>query len=78
MNLEQYKVFQFSNVCKTGHIYSGLLSELELFQFDTILVVAYRVGKILGIELSDFYLHQCQMSLISYHSININHFKTKS
>ena len=71
-NLKLYKVCQFSNLYKIEFVYSGLLLELELFQFDTILfVVVYRVEQILEIELSNFYPHQCQKLLTSCHNINI-------
>ena len=70
-NLEQYKGFQSANVCKTESVYSDLLSELVLFQFDTVLdAVAYMFVQKLGIELSNSYSHQYQKLLISYHNIN--------
>ena len=59
-NSNQYKVFQFSIVYKTGLVYSSLLSEMGLSQFDTIsAVVVYRVNQIPGIVLLNFYSHQC-------------------
>ena len=71
-NLKQYKVYQFSNVYNIEPAHSSLLLELELFQFDTILAaVVYKVVQILGIELPNFYPHQCQKLLISCHNINI-------
>ena len=59
-NLEQYKVFQSANVCKTEPVYSDLLLELALFQFDTVsAAVVYKGAQKLETELSNFYPHQC-------------------
>ena len=61
-NLVQCKVYQTVSVCKSEHVYFDPLWELVLFQFDTGSAAAvYRVVQKLGIELSNFYSHQCQM-----------------
>ena len=58
-------VYLFSNMCKTGPVCSYLQLKLRLFLFDTMLDVSECMFKqILEIELSDFFYHQCQMSLI--------------
>ena len=60
-NLEQYKVFQFTNVSKTEPVYFDLLSELAQFQLDTeSAVAAYMVVQKLEIKLSNSYSHQYQ------------------
>ena len=53
--------------------HSDLQLEQGLFQFDIKLVVSvYKVVQTLGMGLSSFFSHLFQMSLISYHNININ------
>ena len=39
-NLEQYRACLSVNACKSMPVYSGLLSELVLFLFDTVSVAA--------------------------------------
>ena len=61
-NLMQYMIYQSTSWCKSESVYSDLLLELVLFQFDTVLaVVVYRAVQKLEIKLSNFYLCQCQM-----------------
>ena len=61
-NLVQYAVYQSASGCRSEFVYSDLWLELVLFQFDTVLaVVVYMAVQKLEIELSNFFLHQCQM-----------------
>ena len=66
-------VYLFSIVHIIGLAHFDLQSEQGLFQFDIKLDVSvYKVAQILGIELSSLFSNLLQMSLISYHNINVN------
>ena len=73
LNLMQCMVYLFSIVYMIGLAHFDLQLEQGLSQFNIKLVVfVYKVLQILGIELSSFFSHLFQRSLISYHNININ------
>ena len=66
LNLVLYMVSLPLNMCKTTLVHFHLQLELRLFPFDIISNVAGCLdGQILGIELSNFFGHQCQMLPIS-------------
>ena len=57
---------------KTELVYFHLQLELELSPFDIMSnATGCIIEQIPGIELLDFFGHQCQMSPISYHSKGI-------
>ena len=57
------------NMYKIELVYFHLQLKLELSTFDIMSNdVGCMVEQILGIELLDFFDHQCQISPISYHS----------
>ena len=61
--------FFILNMYKIALVYFHLQLELELSPFDIISdAVGCMVEQILGIELLNFFDHQCQMLPISYHN----------
>ena len=67
LNLMLYMVSLFSNMCKNELVYLHLQLEPEWSPFDIMLNAAGCMAEqIWGIELSNSFDHQCQMSLISY------------
>ena len=73
LNSMQCMVYLFSIVYKIWLAYFDLQSEQGLFQFDTKSAVSVcKVVQILETEMSSFYFHLFQMSLISYYDIDTN------